>query len=158
MKKAIITTAIAVTAVAGCLAAIVMLKQPAVPVEKEVEPGFELKTGRYYYDGNAEKENYIEVFDDETIVMVNPELYSVFEADIKSASPESDNPEDWADGIEENVKNFTTRTKYTKQYIRGVENEFWILLEWNGNSGFGYNYLDEKTIGWGEFGKFILCE
>ncbi len=156
MKKGIIVSALAAVAVVGGLAAIITLSpKPPVEAAEEKEPSFELKTGKYYHDGDANKEYYIEVFDDGTITMVNPDLYTVFEEDIKRTAPADADPAEWAEGINENVEVHTARTKYVKKHIEGVENEDWIMLEWNGSSGFGYNYLDENTIGWGELGKFV---
>lgn len=131
-------------------------------LEEELAAGFnknisvEIPVGRYYYNGDVSSDFYIEVFEDETIQIVNLP-FDVIAENERVLSPELTD-EDIQEIIDNISPEYFTPTKYEAIYFPDIDYTG-ILIFWNGSTGSGYRYADENVISWGMIdGHFVLSE
>ena len=131
-------------------------------LEEELAAGFnknisvEIPVGKYYYNGDVSSDFYIEVFEDETIQIVNLP-FDVIAENERVLSPELTD-EDIQEIIDNISPEYFTPTKYEAIYFPDIDYTG-ILIFWNGSTGSGYRYADENVISWGMIdGHFVLSE
>ena len=165
--KSIKIVAIAISIVALAVLGIFLFMHFNKPISADESNLPKLQVGKYYLNGDKNTNFYIEVFDDEQIVLQKDDLKKYFYDRAVVAIPDPD-LSDWkdADAFYNNSAQLMMDMYSKKAYyaVQFVIDKIFIKLnaEEPGNDktarGPVYEYKNETTINFGSHGDFILVK